>query len=104
LRADPRVASWRPWLDAIEPRAMELAHALLARWGERAAPTEPDARAAVLEAPGVLRFREVPIAPLAADEVRLEVDACGVCGTDLHLFRGRLTAKAPLVIGHETIG
>ena len=104
LRADPRLASWRAWLDAIEPRAMELAHALVARWGERAAPTEPDARAAVLEAPGVLRFREVPVAPLVAGEVRLEVDACGVCGTDLHLFRGRLRSDAPLVLGHETVG
>ena len=104
LRADPRCASFRGWLDAIEPRAMELAHALVARWGERAAPREPDARAAVLEAPGVLRFREVPRAPLAADEARLEVDACGVCGTDLHLFRGRLLTDRPLVLGHETIG
>jgi 2-desacetyl-2-hydroxyethyl bacteriochlorophyllide A dehydrogenase len=104
LRADPRLASWRPWLDAIDPRAMELAHLLVARWGERAAPTEPDNRAAMLEAPSVLRFREVPLAPLAAGEVRLEVDACGVCGTDLHLFRGRLRTDLPLVLGHETVG
>jgi len=104
LRADPRLASWRPWVDAIEPRAMELAHVLVARWAERAPPCEPDARASVLEAPGVIRFREVPLPPLAADEVRLEVEACGVCGTDLHLFRGRLRSSAPLVLGHETVG
>jgi 2-desacetyl-2-hydroxyethyl bacteriochlorophyllide A dehydrogenase len=104
VRADSRLASFGGWLDAIEPRAMELAHVLVARWGERAAPREPDARAAVLEAPGVIRFREVAPAPLAAGEVRLEVEACGVCGTDLHLFRGRLVPSGPLVLGHETVG
>lgn len=104
LRADPRLASWRDWITAIEPRALELTHALVARWAERAAASEPDRRAAVLEAPSVLRFRERPAPPLDAGEVRLEVDACGVCGTDLHLFRGRLAADLPLVLGHETVG
>ncbi len=104
LRADPRLASWHEWISEIEPRALELTHTLVARWGERAAPSDPDRRAAVLEAPSVLRFRERADAPLAAGEVRLEVDACGVCGTDLHLFRGRLAAELPLVLGHETVG
>ncbi len=104
LRADPRLATWRGWVDAIEPRAMELTHVLVARWAERAAPREPDTRAALLEAPGVIRFRELPASPLAAGEVRLEVEACGVCGTDLHLFRGRLTMDRPRVLGHETVG
>ena len=91
-------------LEAIELRAMEARTRARGALGRaRAASCEPE-RAAVLEAPGVLRFREVPLAPLAAGEVRLEVDACGVCGTDLHLFRGRPTTDGPLVLGHETVG
>ena len=44
-------------------------------------------------------------APLAPDEVRLQVDVCGVCRTDLHLADGELPAKRPLVApGHEVVG
>jgi alcohol dehydrogenase len=103
LRSDPRLASWRDWIDAIDPRAMELAHALVTRWGERASAT-PDRRSAVLEAPNVVRFRELPMPPLGRGEVRLAVEACGICGTDMHFFRGRLSTGAPLVLGHETVG
>jgi propanol-preferring alcohol dehydrogenase len=40
-----------------------------------------------------------------ADEVLVEVVACGVCRTDLHLADGDLTAKAPRrVPGHEVVG
>lgn len=36
-------------------------------------------------------------------EVRLKVHYCGICGTDLHIFRGDMDdrVKAPQVIGHE---
>lgn len=104
LRGDPRLASWREFVDAIEPRALELVHALVARWGERAPQRWPDPRSAVLEAPSSLRFREWPEVALGAGEVRLAVLACGVCGTDLHLWRGNLETDLPLVLGHETVG
>ena len=39
------------------------------------------------------------------DEVLVEVEACGVCRTDLHLADGDLAARAPLRIpGHEVVG
>ena len=46
-----------------------------------------------------------PVAP-AADEVRIDVSYCGVCGTDLHIFQGHMDqrVKMPLVIGHEMSG
>ena len=43
-------------------------------------------------------LRELPRRALLPQEVRLEVLACGVCGTDLHLLR-QMTAFTPL--GHE---
>jgi len=38
-------------------------------------------------------------------EVVVEVDACGVCRTDLHIADGELDRpKLPLVLGHEIVG
>src|SRR5690606_23016167 len=40
---------------------------------------------------------------LKADEVRLEVAYCGICGTDIHIFHGNMDNRVqiPQVIGHE---
>ena len=40
------------------------------------------------------------------DQVLIEVAGCGLCGSDLHLFDGRMGAGVPLplTIGHETAG
>ena len=32
--------------------------------------------------------RDMEKRPLAADEVRIRVMACGVCGTDVHIYHG----------------
>ena len=43
--------------------------------------------------------------PAAQDEVLVEVRACGVCRTDLHVIDGELPdPKLPLVLGHEIVG
>jgi 2-desacetyl-2-hydroxyethyl bacteriochlorophyllide A dehydrogenase len=40
------------------------------------------------------------------DEVRINVAYCGVCGTDLHIFKGGMDKRVsiPQVIGHEMSG
>jgi L-iditol 2-dehydrogenase len=40
------------------------------------------------------------------DQVLIEVAGCGLCGSDLHLYEGRVAADVPLplTIGHETAG
>jgi propanol-preferring alcohol dehydrogenase len=59
-----------------------------------------------LERPGtplVERMRPMP-AP-AAGEVLVEVSACGVCRTDLHVVDGELPhPRLPIVPGHEVVG
>jgi propanol-preferring alcohol dehydrogenase len=66
----------------------------------------PPMHAMVLEragAPLVVRARPVP-AP-GAGEVLVEIAACGVCRTDLHVVDGELPDPAlPLVPGHEIVG
>jgi propanol-preferring alcohol dehydrogenase len=63
-------------------------------------------RAMVLEAPGhPLVERELPGPEPAEGQVLIEVSACGVCRTDLHIFDGELTEpKLPLVLGHQIVG
>ena len=59
-----------------------------------------------LSGPGrPLRANEVPLPEPAAHEVRVQVLACGVCRTDLHIIDGDLPPRRPgLVPGHEIVG
>ena len=73
-------------------------------------------RAMVLEAPGrregappgatgLLVERELPDPEPGHGQVALEVAACGVCRTDLHVADGELPdPKLPLVLGHQIVG
>jgi propanol-preferring alcohol dehydrogenase len=60
----------------------------------------------VLEAPGQpLQERSLPVPSPGPEEVLLQVGACGVCRTDLHVVDGELTEpKLPLIPGHEVVG
>jgi alcohol dehydrogenase, propanol-preferring len=62
-------------------------------------------RAMVLDAPGQpLRAAEVPEPDAGPGQVALEVLACGVCRTDLHIVDGELSEpKLPLVLGHQIV-
>jgi propanol-preferring alcohol dehydrogenase len=63
-------------------------------------------RAMVLEKPGArLAPRETPLPAPGPGEVLVEVAACGVCRTDLHVVDGELPhPKLPVVPGHEIVG
>jgi propanol-preferring alcohol dehydrogenase len=63
-------------------------------------------RAMVLEAPGrPLRLLERDDPEPGPGEVRLRVQACAVCRTDLHVVDGELPLpRLPLVPGHEIVG
>jgi propanol-preferring alcohol dehydrogenase len=40
----------------------------------------------------------------ASGEVEIEVEACGVCRTDLHILEGEVAARLPIVPGHQAAG
>ncbi|MDA8231342.1 MAG: zinc-dependent alcohol dehydrogenase family protein [Magnetospirillum sp.] len=63
-------------------------------------------RAMVLDAPGrPLRLADLPSPTPGPGQVLLEVLACGVCRTDLHVVDGELPNPAlPLIPGHEVVG
>jgi L-iditol 2-dehydrogenase len=56
-------------------------------------------------APGDIRVEEVPTPEAGNGELRVRVDACAVCGTDLKSYQhGNPRIQAPLTIGHEFTG
>jgi alcohol dehydrogenase, propanol-preferring len=63
-------------------------------------------RAMVLKAAKTpLQERNLPLPKPSADQVLIQVRACGVCRTDLHVVDGELThPKLPVVPGHEIVG
>jgi len=62
--------------------------------------------AMLLEQPGhPLKPVRLPQPTPGPGQVLLQVRACGVCRTDLHVTRGELShPKLPLVLGHEMVG
>lgn len=62
-------------------------------------------RAMQLARPGEpLRMIERPIPMPGPGELLVEISACGVCRTDLHIADGELHGPLPIVPGHEIVG
>lgn len=62
-------------------------------------------KALVYTAPGTLDYREVAAPLPPAGESLLRVEACCICGSDMHAFHGRdERRKPPLILGHEVAG
>lgn len=56
---------------------------------------------------GAFETREMPQRPLAEGEVLLKVAACGICGTDVHIYhgdKGSAEVTPPVILGHELSG
>jgi propanol-preferring alcohol dehydrogenase len=63
-------------------------------------------RAMILDAPGrPLRLADIPLPAPGQDQVLVQVHACAVCRTDLHVVDGELPdPKLPVVPGHQIVG
>ncbi|OGO43010.1 MAG: zinc-binding dehydrogenase [Chloroflexi bacterium RBG_16_60_22] len=51
-----------------------------------------------------LVVEEIDIAPPGAGEVKVKMAATAICHSDIHVIRGELPGKTPLVGGHESAG
>ncbi len=62
----------------------------------------------VIHAPKDLRIEEVPAPRPGPGEVRVGIQAGGICGSDLHYYNhggfGTVRVKQPMVLGHEIAG
>lgn len=61
-------------------------------------------RAAVLEAKKTLLIKEFPLREIRDDEILVRVEACGICGTDIHCYQNDPFELTPVVLGHEGTG
>jgi len=62
-------------------------------------------QAAVLHKPHTtLTIEEVELPPLKGEDVLIEIAACGVCHSDLHVVNGQPGRPFPIVLGHEAAG
>jgi 2-desacetyl-2-hydroxyethyl bacteriochlorophyllide A dehydrogenase len=62
-------------------------------------------RAVTFQAPGEVRLEEKPEPEVgSADEAVIRVEASGICGSDLHIYHGRVQVDPGFTIGHEYVG
>src|SRR5215218_8036369 len=80
---------------------------IMAPHARRETPKTGTMRAAVLVAPGVMETREVPIPQPSANEVRVRLQGCGVCASNIPPWEGREWFRYPMApgqLGHEAWG
>ena len=51
-----------------------------------------------------VEIREFPIPEIQPGGILVKVEMAGVCGTDIHQWKGDIPQKLPYVQGHETVG
>jgi 2-desacetyl-2-hydroxyethyl bacteriochlorophyllide A dehydrogenase len=62
-------------------------------------------QAVTFQAPGEVRVEDRPEPALEArDDAIVRVEATGVCGSDLHLYHGRIAIEPGFTLGHEFVG
>jgi 2-desacetyl-2-hydroxyethyl bacteriochlorophyllide A dehydrogenase len=61
--------------------------------------------AVVIEQPGAFDLKRIDDPTPGPDEVVVQVEACGICGTDIHVLEGDFAPTVyPIVPGHEFCG
>jgi 2-desacetyl-2-hydroxyethyl bacteriochlorophyllide A dehydrogenase len=62
-------------------------------------------KAVVIEEPNEVVVKEVADPTPRPDEAVVKVEACGICGTDIHVIRGEFApTRYPIIPGHEFCG
>ena len=61
-------------------------------------------KASVLEDVGKLAVHDYPRPDVGEGAILLDMELCGVCGTDIHLYGGNMKIPFPVIPGHEFVG
>jgi len=61
-------------------------------------------RAAYLNAPKIIAFRDEPMPEPGPGQVRIRLQEVGICGSDVHYYGGHRPLPEPTIIGHEGWG
>ena len=69
-----------------------------------AGPLPKVARVAMLTGPKKIEVQEIPIPALGDDDILVKVEGAGICGTDVHEWKGDPFGLIPVILGHEGTG
>ncbi|MBE6792514.1 MAG: theronine dehydrogenase [Ruminococcaceae bacterium] len=72
--------------------------------GKHNAKIPQTAKVAMLVKPKDIQVKEYPLPAIGDNDILVKVEGCGVCGTDVHEWKGDPFGMAPLVLGHEGTG
>jgi len=61
-------------------------------------------KALVYKGPENIEYADLPRPDIKDDEVLMRIKTVGICGTDLHIYKGKMEVTTPLVMGHEFSG
>jgi len=65
-------------------------------------------KAAITHGPGEVEIEQIPVPSYEPDLVLVKVAACGICGTDIHIYEGHMRPMwppyYPFIQGHEWAG
>jgi len=61
-------------------------------------------KAAILEDIEKIRILDYPEPEVRDNGILLRMEMCGVCGTDMHLYKGNMKIPLPVIPGHEFVG
>ncbi len=61
-------------------------------------------KASVLEDIGKLEVHDFPKPEVEENSILMRMEMCGVCGTDIHLYGGKMRIPFPVIPGHEFVG
>ena len=53
---------------------------------------------------GNIEIQEVDEPTTGSNEVKIEVKAAGICGTDIHIYHDEFKSNPPVILGHEFCG
>ena len=69
-----------------------------------AGPLPKVAHVAMLTGPKQIEVQELPIPALGDDDILVKVEGAGICGTDVHEWKGDPFGLIPVILGHEGTG
>ncbi len=69
-----------------------------------AGPLPKTARVAMLTGPKKIEVQEIPIPTLGDNDILVKVEGAGICGTDVHEWKGDPFGLIPVILGHEGTG
>ena len=49
-------------------------------------------------------MRELPLPEIGPEDALLQIEACGICGSDYEQYEGALPVRFPVIPGHEPVG